>query len=159
MSKHSKRRFKALTAGAVVLCVGGVLAVGAREYYREPSVCTVKFSNQVDVTVPVADNLFQRSRGLSKKDDIGDGMLFRWDDAAPREFWMKDTAVPLQIAFFDASGRLFAVRAMRPMTEEKHSSGAPAMYALELPMGALLEHGLYAGVVLEEVDCREGNRR
>lgn len=152
MEESKMKRFR--IAGALIALLGvGMLAFGAHEYYREPELCTVHFSNQARITVPVADNVFQRSRGLSKTDDIGAGMLFRWDDAAEREFWMKDTAVALQVAFFDAAGRLFTVRAMRPMTEEKHSSGAPAMYALELPMGDLFEHRLAAGVMLEKIDC------
>ena len=132
-------RFAALLALAVV-CPTGVAAGG------QTTACTLYFSTgQTLYNVPVAVSLAEQERGLSKTHDVGRGMLFTWPKAAPRTFWMRDTWVPLQVGFFDDSGRLFQIENMEPNTDTRHKSAQPAKMALELAQGQYQSLGLVPG--------------
>ncbi len=124
----------------VVACTTGVAAgVQATE-------CTLHFSTgQTLYNVPVAASLAEQERGLSKTHDVSRGMLFTWPQAAPRTFWMRDTWVPLQVGFFDDSGRLFQIENMEPNTDTRHKSAQPAKMALELAQGQYQSLGLVPG--------------
>lgn len=98
--------------------------------------CTLYFSTgQILTNVPVAGTQTEQERGLSKTHDVSQGMLFIWPQAALRTFWMRDTWVPLQIGFFDDSGRLFQIESMEANTDTRHVSKQPAKMALELASG------------------------
>ncbi len=94
--------------------------------------------------VAVADTPDQRAQGLMGVTDLGglDGMLFVFPTDTPTQggFWMKNTLIPLDIAFFDANGMLVDRLAMEPCTADPcpsyHPSGA-YRYALEAPEGDL----------------------
>lgn len=80
-------------------------------------------------------------------------MLFTWETAEPRVFWMRDTRVPLSIGFFDDTGLLFAIQDMQPETDDYHYSIKPASDALELEQGQFQAHGLREGDRLIERTC------
>ena len=63
------------------------------------------------------------------------GMLFVFPDERVLEFWMRNTEIPLSIAFADASGRIVRIADMEPLSDAPVSSGAPARYALEVNRG------------------------
>ena len=73
------------------------------------------------------------------------GMLFLFEDMKPRTFWMKNTPLPLSIAFIDASGRIVHMADMAPLKEEPVPSIHPAMYALEMTQGWFSAHGVMVG--------------
>lgn len=96
------------------------------------------------LAVAVADTDEERVRGLMGVEDLHplDGMLFVFDGAAIRSFWMKDTLIPLDIAFFDSNGVFVTKTTMEPCLEDdcpRYSSERDTQYALEAPVGAL-EH-------------------
>jgi len=110
------------------------------------------------LTVAVADTNDERSRGLMGVEVLNplDGMLFVFDNSTIRSFWMKDTLIPLDIAFFDADGFLVSQTTMALCLDGDcpgYSSEAPAQYALEAPAGSL---GGLAGdarlVIIEALD-------
>lgn len=78
-------------------------------------------------------------------------MLFLFaDEGGPvtTRFWMKDTLIPLSIAFWDANGRIVAIRDMVPCTADPCATyGAPAPYvaALEVNRGFFQAHGVTVG--------------
>ena len=95
-------------------------------------------------TVAIADDSDERARGLMAVDDLGDldGMLFVFDGPASVAFWMKDTLIPLDIAFFGADARLTEVMTMPVCDADPcptYRSSRPALYALEAPAGELVE--------------------
>jgi uncharacterized protein len=73
------------------------------------------------------------------------GMLFVFPDGETVGFWMKDTPLPLSIAFIDASGTVLSVQDMQPFSTDTHNSPAPYHYALEVPQGYFGAHGIAAG--------------
>ncbi|MDP6932352.1 MAG: DUF192 domain-containing protein, partial [Myxococcota bacterium] len=64
-------------------------------------------------------------------------------------FWMKDTPLPLSIAFIDTAGRIVHIADMVPLDTSPVPSVRPAMYALEMDRGWFQAHGVYAGARVE----------
>lgn len=136
------------SAAAGLLVWLSVSAANAAEH------CDLYFSGGVILkSVPVARSKPEQARGLSRRVDVGPGMLFSWDRAEARVIWMRDTPVPLTVAFFDADGLLFAIEDMAPNTDEYHFSGGPALDALELAQGQFSRLGLAQGSRLLRREC------
>ena len=81
-------------------------------------------------------------------------MLFVFEHAEPQAFWMKNTFIPLSIAFIDADGRIANIEDMAPQTENSHWSRGPVLYALEMRKGWFAERGIKAGDRVEGVEKR-----
>lgn len=73
------------------------------------------------------------------------GMLFVFPDERVLEFWMRNTEIPLSIAFAEGSGRIVRIADMEPRSEDLVSSGVPARYALEVNRGWYAAHGVQSG--------------
>lgn len=88
----------------------------------------------VPVSVEIADTRALRERGLMNRDELPDdyGMLFVYPDERIRSFWMRNTRIPLDIAFIDRNGSIINIEQMRPQTDENTISAGPVMYALEM---------------------------
>lgn len=90
------------------------------------------------ITVEVALTPAQLEQGLKYRRRLGKdrGMLFVFSRPARRSFWMKDTLIPLSIAFIDREGRIIDIRDMEPDGgAESHSPDRPFLYALEMNRG------------------------
>lgn len=100
-----------------------------------------------DVTVEVADTPALRERGLMHRDSLPEdhGMLFVYGESQTLSFWMRNTRFPLDIAFIDAGGTIVDIQQMEPQSDEQHVSAAPALYALEMPLGWFEEHDVEVG--------------
>ncbi len=106
------------------------------------------------VVVEIADEEAERARGLMHRDALapGRGMVFVYPDAKPRHFWMKDTRIPLSIAFVDDEGRIVRIADMAPLTTRRTASLYPAQYAIEVPKGWFAEHGVDEGDTVQGLD-------
>lgn len=93
----------------------------------------------------------QRRRGLMHRRALlpNHGMLFVFEREEHLSFWMKDTPLPLSIAFIDAQGRIFQIEDMEPFSEEVHTSRARALYALEMERGWFRERVIEPGAAVE----------
>lgn len=135
-----------LRAGLLLALISFVCACGA----KGPS---VELMGQ-HFSVEIADTDAAREHGLMDRAqmDKDHGMLFIFDDDAPRAFWMKNTRIPLDMLFFDADRRLVSVKYNAPPCTAdpcaSYSSGAPARYVLELNGGRARELGVSPGDVL-----------
>lgn len=105
------------------------------------------------VVAEVASTPEEREQGLMNRDEVpdGTGMLFVFQEAAPRSFWMKDTYVPLDIAYLDPDFRIVSIHQMEPLDTNTYDSGAPAMFALEVRQGWFADHGIEEGDVAKVV--------
>lgn len=101
----------------------------------------------IPVTVEVADESSERERGLMGRDSLPDdhGMLFVYGQEATRSFWMRNTRIPLSIAFLDRRGHVVDIQQMDPESDSLYTSRQPAMYALEMDRGWFREHGVAVG--------------
>lgn len=93
--------------------------------------------NETVYTVEVANSKEKRSKGLMfrKKLPKNTGMLFVFSYEDYRSFYMKNTLIPLDIAFFDAQMEIVSIKQMEPLDETTVASGKKAMYALEMNRG------------------------
>jgi len=92
-----------------------------------------------------------RSRGLMHRQSLGpsDGMLFVFEQTDTQCFWMRNTLIPLSIAFLADDGRVVNVADMAPQTDTPHCSIEPVRYALEMNQGWFARRGIGPGKVIE----------
>jgi hypothetical protein len=103
----------------------------------------------VRIRVEVARTDAERARGLMYRDRLGSdwGMLFVYDREERLSFWMKNTKIPLSIAFLDAGLVVRDIQDMTPLDETLHVSRVPARYALEMEQGWFSRRGVAPGTV------------
>ena len=122
---------------------------------RTPTVSiTNSEGERVVVRVEIANTEAARERGLMGRTALAEdaGMLFVFDREQRLSFWMKDTLIPLSIAYIDGRARIVDIQDMQPLDETTHPSAEPAQYALEVNQGFFEERGIEVGneVVLPE---------
>lgn len=95
----------------------------------------------------VADNPASRERGLMYRQNMpaNAGMLFVFDEKAGHCFWMKNTNLPLSIAFLADDGSIVNIEDMAPQTEDNHCPRAAVRYALEMNKGWFAQKGIKSG--------------
>ncbi|AKZ25843.1 DUF192 domain-containing protein [Ralstonia pseudosolanacearum] len=88
-----------------------------------------------------------RETGLMFRKSMPDtaGMLFVFDESARHCFWMKNTDLPLSIAFIDDNGVITDIAEMKPQTEDNHCPTRPGLYALEMNKGWFTRKGIKVG--------------
>jgi uncharacterized protein len=102
----------------------------------------------VPVEAELADTAAKRERGLMFRKYLPENsaMLFVFDPPAQATFWMKDTRIPLSIAFVDSRGRILEIRSMKPFDKTYISSiSSTVAYALEVNSGWFGRHGIRLG--------------
>lgn len=104
----------------------------------------------ITLIVEIADEPALQAIGLMNRTELPNntGMLFVFKEEVMRQFWMKNTLIPLDIAFFNANQELIALKTMPPCTEDpcpKYSSSRAAQYALEAPAGYFEANGIDIG--------------
>lgn len=90
------------------------------------------------IAIEVADDDAQRSQGLMYRSSLADttGMLFIFDQPAPRSFWMKNTIIPLDILYVDEALRIFMIyKGVMPYSEKSIPSEDDALYVVEVAAG------------------------
>ena len=135
-----------LLATALLLLLGNALAQTPQ---RLPTVALRAGMHQVQAMV--AQTPGQREIGLMHRAEMAqhEGMLFVFEEAATQCFWMRNTPLPLSIAFLADDGRIVNVREMQPFDERsQHCSAEPVRYALEMNQGWFAKRGLKSGTKL-----------
>lgn len=107
---------------------------------------TLKIGKQT-VHAEIADTPQSREHGLMRRDQLCAecGMLFVFEKAGRYSFWMKDTPLPLSIAFIAADGAIINTDEMQPDTTDTHSAKGDALYALEMHGGWFARNGIKPG--------------
>jgi uncharacterized membrane protein (UPF0127 family) len=106
------------------------------------------------VEAEVVNTMQGRMQGLMgrKSMPMQRGMLFVFDAEARHCMWMKNTLLPLAVAFIDDQGRIINVEEMVPETEQSHCAAKPARYALEMNIGWFRNRRLGPGTLLSGMD-------
>ena len=107
---------------------------------------TVKVGGHA-LKVEIVANDADRSRGLMFREKMGrdDGMLFVFPEIAYHSMWMKNTLLPLSVAFIDRDGVILNILDMEPQTLDSHTSAGPALYAIETNKGWFAAKKVKAG--------------
>jgi uncharacterized protein len=100
-----------------------------------------------NIQAEVARSPEERSTGLMFRNAMAanEGMLFAFDEAAQQCFWMKNTLLPLAIAFIGDDGSIVNIDQMKPQTLQSHCSEKPVRYVLEMNDGWFAKRGIKAG--------------
>lgn len=144
-----------LAAGALLLvAVAGIVMLATRSTGspQAPLPTLALTLNTHTVRAELAQTPEQTARGLMFRATLAPdaGMLFVY----PRDFegracmWMKNTIVPLSVAFLDRSGRVLNIADMQPHSQTQHCARGPARYALELNQGAFAAASVVPGSVV-----------
>jgi uncharacterized protein len=93
----------------------------------------------------------QQQIGMMFRREMGshEGMLFVFDAPSKRCFWMKNTLLPLSVAFIADDGRIVDLAEMPPLSEQSHCSSQPVRFALEMNQGWFARRGIKAGFKLK----------
>ena len=102
----------------------------------------------------VAADANSRTIGLMNRFSLkpDQGMIFVFAQNEQLGFWMRNTFVPLSIAYIDNKGVILNIVDMKPQDEASHPSSGPAMFALEMKQGWFKERGILAGDKVNGLD-------
>jgi uncharacterized membrane protein (UPF0127 family) len=139
----------AVAALMVVMIAASALPTLAQEGLAPQAVTTITNSTgeRVELPVEIAATDAERERGLMGRAALAEdaGMLFVFDQEQQLSFWMKDTLIPLSIAYIDGGGHIVDIQGMQPLDETPHPSAGPARYALEVNQGFFAARGIQVG--------------
>lgn len=153
MSRHGLVFALALFFG--MLLAANPARAGDAVRRHETSTPTVSLTlGQYTVTAEIADTEALREKGLMNRFSLPEnrGMLFVYPRPERLGFWMKDTRMPLSIAFIARDGRILNIREMMPLALDIHLSEGPGMYALEMPGKWFERHGISSGMKVLGLD-------
>lgn len=103
-----------------------------------------------NVHAQLATSPDERQVGLMYRREMptNEGMLFVFEDASRQCFWMRNTPLPLTIAFLADDGTIVNLADMKPLSEDSHCSSKPVRYALEMNAGWFAKRGIGPGFKL-----------
>ena len=143
---------KSLRLLSGMLLVAVILFVDSHESECKIQKCLVKFTNskggQIKLNVEVAATEQARQKGLMYRMSLpeNDGMLFIFEKDKRLSFWMKNTYIPLDIAFIDSRGVITDILQMQPLdTSVLYNSSTEVRYALEVNQWWFAKHGIIPG--------------
>jgi uncharacterized membrane protein (UPF0127 family) len=106
------------------------------------------------VRAEVANTEDARRRGLMFRKQLPEshGMIFIYPERGRFAMWMKNTPLPLSVAFIDERGRILNIEDMEPFSEQPHFSAGEAKYALEVNQGWFARRDIRAGAKVEGLE-------
>ena len=103
------------------------------------------------IKAEVAARDAERQQGLMNREKMGanEGMVFLFEAPASVCMWMKNTLIPLSVAFIDESGKIVNIEDMQPQTTDSHCAKKPVRYALEMNQGWFKQKNIKPGTKIE----------
>lgn len=142
------------------------------EYFKPPAESRIKTHGPVlekkrlviknnPILVEIADTKETRKTGLMHREHMPEdqGMLFVFDTPDILSFWMKNTIIPLSIAFISADGVILNIEDMQPHTLDSHTSAEKALYALEMNQGWFSEKAVTPGDKIPGLHLLKGGKK
>jgi uncharacterized membrane protein (UPF0127 family) len=128
-----------------------ILAFAALPAFAQPANPVVQLNAGMHlIQAEVVADMATRAQGLMHRKSLPQnaGMLFVFDEHAVHCMWMKNTLIPLSVAFIDDRGTIVNIADMEPHSEASHCAGQPVRYALEMNRGWFAARGLKPGIRL-----------
>jgi uncharacterized membrane protein (UPF0127 family) len=137
-------RFTPVPFAAYIVCI---LSCAASALEKRDLTITAPEGKTVTLRVEVARTEAERNRGFMRRKRIpdGTGMVFVFERDERLRFWMKDTPVPLSIAYIDSAGTVREIYEMTPFSLAPVASAVSVRYALEVPRGWFARAGIRVG--------------
>ena len=148
LAMHNAFRPVVLLAAAALALLANTSGPAFAQSRAQPALPTVKLTAGIHViTAEAAATNQSRTIGLMHRERLAPnhGMLFVFDDKAQQCFWMRNTIVPLTIAFIEDDGTILQLADMAPKSEASHCSQRPVRYALEMEQGWFGKRGIAPG--------------
>jgi uncharacterized protein len=139
-----------LRAALAALALAGLVA-GAFAQDGPQSLPKVRLNAGIhNIDAMLAQTPEQRETGLMFRAVMAanEGMLFTFERPAQQCFWMKNTLIPLSVAFLADDGSVVNVEDMAPQTLDGHCSAKPVRFVLEMNQGWFAKHGIKPGFKL-----------
>ena len=145
---HALGRLRALLQASLVATVAVAACAAAAQTGPQPKLPTIDLQAGMHVIkAELAITPEQQQIGMMFRRTMGanEAMLFIEETASVRCFWMRNTFIPLSIAFLADDGTIVNIADMQPQSDQSHCSAQPVRYALEMNMGWFAKRGLKAG--------------
>ena len=139
MSAASRRLFAALAASAALLSSAPLRADPLLTYPLKIKGHTLR--------AELARTEEEKRTGLMFRKQLGENnaMVFVYEREGRWAMWMKNTYIPLSVAFIDRTGRILNIEDMQPMSLDSHEAAGPAKFALEVNRGWFASRGIKPG--------------
>lgn len=140
-----KKHLAPLTAAALLAIAASVSAQNVRFGNTQLSAGMHLIQAEVAQTDP------ERQQGLMFREKMPNnhGMVFVFDQPNTQCMWMKNTLLPLSVAFIDADGKIVNIEDMQPQTLDNHCSAKPVKYALEMNLGWFKQKNIKPGLAIQ----------
>ena len=147
MMKISRRHLLQLMLIGLVACAGTSQAPA-----QMPEI-TLAIGGQKLIAEVAASNP-ERMQGLMHRRMMPEsrGMLFVFTEVSTHAMWMKNTFIPLSVAFIDVNGVITNIEDMKPHTLDSHGASKPVRFALEMNLGWFAKRGIKAGAKIEGLE-------
>nr|WP_233575588.1 DUF192 domain-containing protein [Noviherbaspirillum saxi] len=124
------------------------VATAAQQTARFPTISLTAGIHVIKAEVAAKDA--ERQQGLMYREKMGvnEGMVFLFEAPAGVCMWMKNTYIPLSVAFIDDDGKIINIEDMQPQTTESHCAKKPIRYALEMNQGWFKQKNIKPGMVI-----------
>jgi uncharacterized membrane protein (UPF0127 family) len=158
MSKRKRRsqsahrcKPKRITPRVMIIVALLVLSTAAAYYVISTPKTVDLWIQDCRVKVEIANTPELHAKGLGghKRLKAGHGMLFVFEYTRRQSFWMKDTSIPLSIAFISPDGTIRQIEQMQPFDLRLVTSPSPAQYALEVNQGFFKENNITVGMPVD----------
>lgn len=147
------RQVPVIAAAAIAIATALPLSASAQQQTGpQPRLPATQLSASIHIIrAEVANTDATRRDGLMFRRELpgNEGMLFVFDQPDVQCFWMRNTLLPLSIAFIADDGTIVNIEDMAPQTEDPHCAKKPVRYALEMAQGWFEKHGIAAGKKLD----------
>jgi len=133
----------------LALTLGGTASAQTE---AQPKLSTVDLrAGMYNIRAEVARTALQTQTGMMFRNEMAahEGMLFVFDSPAPRCFWMRNTPLPLTIAYIADDGAIVDLIDMQPFSDRTHCSSQPVRFALEMNQGWFAKRGIKPGFKLK----------
>jgi uncharacterized membrane protein (UPF0127 family) len=137
-----------LQVALFVFILGFFLSISSAFAQMNPALPIKKLNAGMHVIqAEIAATPESRTIGLMNRKSLAPnhGMLFVFDQANVQCFWMRNTLIPLSIAYLDADGTIVNIADMTPLSEQSHCSTKPVRFALEMDQGWFTSRGMTPG--------------
>ena len=132
-----------------------LLALSAQAQSRLPVTELTAGFHRIEAEVAV--DQASQAKGLMYRRSMpaNHGMLFVFPRTDRHCMWMRNTLMPLSVAFLDAQGKIINIEDMKPQTEDNHCAASPAPYALEMNLGWFAAKGIKAGFQIGGIEKKQ----
>jgi len=151
-SLRQRYNMNRVTHNFMAVAAAGLIAASAAVAAELPVIPLVIKNHKIVVEVAATQPM--REQGLMNRFSLrpDQGMLFVFPQRQVISMWMRNTFIPLSVAFIDRDGRIINIADMQPQTENTHESDGPAVYALEMRKGWFKERKIAPGAKVEGLE-------